>query len=201
LRRRPGRRQPGRRAWRHAGSRHRRARHLPPAECAHLFQLLQLHPADRLWRHPRHRHRADGTAGQAAWPEGELMSRLRGDQARVAGALLVALALHAAGTALIPGYSSEFSIRAMLVLASLLAIASIGQTLVIIIGGIDLSIPFVIGFANVVSAQLYGQETDFTLVCLIVLVIAALVGSVTGALSSSLNFHPPIVPPGLGTIV
>lgn len=129
------------------------------------------------------------------------MISLRGDQARVVGALAVAVALHITGTLLIPGYSSEFSVRAMLVLASLLAIASIGQTLVIIIGGIDLSIPFVIGFANVVAAQLFGQGMDFTLVCLIVLGIAALIGAVNGALSSSLNIHPLIVTLGIGTIV
>lgn len=57
------------------------------------------------------------------------MLRLTSDQWRVAGSLAVAIGLHVVGTILIPGYSSEFSIRAMLVLASLLAIASIGQTL------------------------------------------------------------------------
>ena len=60
----------------------------------------------------------------------------------------------------------------MLVLASLLAVASIGQTLVVIIGGIDLSIPFVIGFANVVAAQLYGDGWNFRLVCGLVGVLA-----------------------------
>ena len=57
---------------------------------------------------------------------------------------------------LINGFGTTFGIRAMLVLASLLAIASIGQTLAILLGGIDLSIPFVIGFANVAAAQLYA---------------------------------------------
>lgn len=127
--------------------------------------------------------------------------QLSGDQLRVLGALLVAVALHLTGTILIPGYSSEFSIRAMLVLASLLAIASIGQTLVIIIGGIDLSIPFIIGFANVVTAQLYGDGMDFVLVCVIVVGIAAAIGAASGALSSSLKIHPLIVTLGIGTIV
>lgn len=130
-----------------------------------------------------------------------MMSGISGDQLRAFGALLVALALHLAGTLLIPGYSSEFSIRAMLVLASLLAIASIGQTLVIIIGGIDLSIPFIIGFANVITAQLYGGGMDFATVCLIVVGIAAAVGALNGALSASLGIHPLIVTLGVGTIV
>jgi len=43
---------------------------------------------------------------------------------RALAALAVAVALHALGTMLVEGYSSEFSIRAMLVLATLLGVAS-----------------------------------------------------------------------------
>jgi len=119
----------------------------------------------------------------------------------VIGAVVIAVALHALGTLLISGYSSPFSIRAMLVLAALLAVASIGQTLVIILGGIDLSIPFVIGFANVVAAQLTGQGVPFAAVCLIVAVLALAIGAANGALSSILKIHPLIVTLGIGTIV
>lgn len=128
-----------------------------------------------------------------------LLSTLK--QNRVLGAVLIAVALHLLGTILINGYSSPFSIRAMLVLASLLAVASIGQTLVIILGGIDLSIPFVIGFANVVAAQLSGQGMPFALVCLIVALLALMIGAVNGALSSILKIPPLIVTLGIGTIV
>lgn len=121
--------------------------------------------------------------------------------ARMIGAFAVALLLHAIGTALIPGYSAPFAIRAMLVIAALLAVASIGQTLVVILGGIDLSIPFVIGFANVVAAQLYGQGWPFWLVCLLVAVLAILIGAANGALSRGLNIHPLIVTLGNGMIV
>jgi len=129
------------------------------------------------------------------------MSRLSTDQRRVLGALLIAVALHLCGTMLIQGYSSAFSIRAMLVLASLLAVASIGQTLVIILGGIDLSIPFVIGFANVVSAQLHGDGMSFWIVCVIVLALALLIGAFNGLVSGGLNIHPLIVTLGAGTII
>lgn len=121
--------------------------------------------------------------------------------ARVAGAFAVAAILHLIGTALIPGFSSPFAIRAILVLAALLAVASIGQTLVVILGGIDLSIPFVIGFANVVAAQLYGQGWDFTLVCLLVGVMAFVIGGVNGLISRTLDIHPLIVTLGIGMIV
>ncbi|MBC7814216.1 MAG: ABC transporter permease, partial [Burkholderiales bacterium] len=57
-------------------------------------------------------------------------------------ALLLAIVIFVMGSYLIDGFSSAFSVRAMSVLAALLAITAVGQTLVILIGGIDLSIPF-----------------------------------------------------------
>ncbi|SDA61589.1 ABC transporter permease [Mesorhizobium qingshengii] len=121
--------------------------------------------------------------------------------ARVVGAFFVAAVLHLAGTVLIPGYSSPFAVRAMLVLASLLAVASIGQTLVVIMGGIDLSIPFVIGFANVVAAQLYGDGWNFFLVCGLVGVLALVIGGLNGLISRSLDIQPLIVTLGIGMVV
>ncbi|MER9466511.1 ABC transporter permease [Mesorhizobium sp. M0482] len=126
---------------------------------------------------------------------------LQSTNARVAGAFAVAVALHLLGTLLIPGYSQPFAIRALLVIASLLAVASIGQTLVVILGGIDLSIPFIIGFANVVAAQLYGGGWNFALVCAVVVVLAILIGALNGLISRGLDIHPLIVTLGTGMIV
>jgi ribose transport system permease protein len=121
--------------------------------------------------------------------------------ARVAGAFIVAAILHIVGAILIPGYSAPFAVRAMLVIASLLAVASVGQTLVVILGGIDLSIPFVIGFANVVAAQLYGQGWNFAAVCALVALLAIAIGAINGVISRGLDIHPLIVTLGVGMIV
>ncbi|WP_191059594.1 ABC transporter permease [Geminicoccus harenae] len=118
---------------------------------------------------------------------------------RPVAALLLALAIHLIGMALIRGFGTMFGIRAMLVLATLLAIAAIGQTLVIIIGGIDLSIPFVIGFANVTAAQLYGDGVPFAVVLPLVLAVAMAIGAFNGMVSASLAIHPLIVTLGTGT--
>ena len=118
---------------------------------------------------------------------------------RPVAALLLALAIHLIGMALIRGFGTMFGIRAMLVLATLLAIAAIGQTLVIIIGGIDLSIPFVIGFANVTAAQLYGDGVPFAVVLPLVLLVAMAIGALNGLVSASLAIHPLIVTLGTGT--
>ena len=130
-----------------------------------------------------------------------MIGRLGPTGRRVLAAIVLGLVLQLVGSILIDGYSSEFTIRSMLVLASLLGVASIGQTLVVLIGGIDLSTPFVIGFANVVAAQLYGDGMNFALVCLIVSVCALAIGAFNGALSSSLGVHPLIVTLGVGTAV
>lgn len=105
------------------------------------------------------------------------------------------------GSILIPGFGSVFSVRAMLILASLLAIAALGQTLVMILGGIDLSIPFIIGFANVALASLYGSGMPALPAFLIVIACAAAIGALSGALSAGLSIHPLIVTLGVGTVV
>jgi ribose transport system permease protein len=129
-----------------------------------------------------------------------MRGRLRSTGARVLGAFGMVAVLHLTGTLLIDGYNSEFSVRAMLVLACLLAVACVGQTLAIIVGGIDLSIPFIIGVANVVSAQLYGDGMNFVLVCGIVAAIALAIGALNGAISAGLGIHPLIVTLGIGTV-
>lgn len=122
-------------------------------------------------------------------------------QGRTLVAFAAVLFVFLLGLSLVPGYGSSFSIRAMLVLASLLAIASLGQTLVMILGGIDLSIPFMIGFANVVFAKLYGDGAPFLLAFAAVMVAAGLIGAFSGAVSASLGIHPLILTLGVGTMI
>jgi len=68
-----------------------------------------------------------------------------------------------------------------------------------LIGGIDLSIPFVIGFANVAIAQLSADGLPFGLAMIIVVAISALLGAINGGLSSALKVHPLIITLGTGT--
>lgn len=120
---------------------------------------------------------------------------------RLVLAAALAIAIFFAGTVLVPGFGSIFSIRSMLVLAAFLGIAAVGQTMVVLIGGIDLSIPFIMGFANVVAAKLNGDGAPFGIVVLLVLIMAGIIGAFNGALSSRLNIHPLIVTLGVGNIV
>lgn len=119
----------------------------------------------------------------------------------LAVAALLAVVIFAIGALTIDGFSRVFSLRAMLVLAAFLGIASIGQTLAVLLAGIDLSIPFLIGFGNVVAAKLTGDGMPFWQTVIIVLAMALAIGAFNGFVSSRLKVHPLILTLGVGFIV
>ena len=114
-------------------------------------------------------------------------------------ALLIAVLVHLAGMLLIKGFGSTFGIRAMLVLASLLAIASIGQTLAILLGRHRPVDPVRDRLRQCRRGAAHGQGVPFALVLPGVILAAMAVGALNGALSPSLAIHPLIVTLGTGT--
>ena len=82
--------------------------------------------------------------------------------------LLILVLIFIAGTILIEGFNSYMNIRSMLMLASFLGFAVIGQTLVALLGGLDLSIPFIIGSANIFLASLFNTDLNPLISCFIV---------------------------------
>lgn len=81
-----------------------------------------------------------------------------------------------------PGFLSASNLRSTVVLAAFVGIVALGQTFVIIGGGIDLSIPWVLNSAAIVMALLCGSQ-DAPLLWVIPLVLAggAGIGFVNGA--------------------
>lgn len=81
-----------------------------------------------------------------------------------------------------PGFLSASNLRSTVVLAAFVGIVALGQTFVIIGGGIDLSIPWVLNSAAIVMALLCGSQ-DAPLLWVIPLVLAggAAIGFVNGA--------------------
>ena len=70
--------------------------------------------------------------------------------------LIVLIALIVISAFTIEGFLYATNIKAVLLFASFLGIACVGQTLVALMGGLDLSIPFVIGAANIGLLYLVG---------------------------------------------
>jgi len=73
--------------------------------------------------------------------------------------------------------------------------------LTVIVGGIDLSIPSVIGLADVVVTQLYGDGWSFWLACLLILALALGIGAANAITSVVLRVHPLVITLGTGLIV
>jgi len=113
--------------------------------------------------------------------------------------LLVVLCV--AGYLFVPGFASFANIRSMLLLAAFLGLASLGQTLCTLLGGIDLSIPFVIGSANIVLASLFNLGVPPALACLIVLAGGLVVGFLNGVLTFRVQGQSLIMSLGMGFTV
>jgi ribose transport system permease protein len=113
----------------------------------------------------------------------------------------IAIALFLITAAVIPGYGNLTSIRSLLLLSSLLGIASAGQTLTIIMGGIDLSVPAVIGLACVGFAVAYGEGVSPWVIGPIVIVAGVVVGAVNGLISRYLRVNSLIVTLATATII
>ncbi|MFB2553597.1 ABC transporter permease [Ensifer soli] len=112
--------------------------------------------------------------------------------------IMVLSGLFSVGSMNIEGFSSGNNIKSMLLFASFLGIASIGQTLVALLGGLDLSIPFIIGGANVGLLYLIGLGVPTWLAVIIVLSIGTLLGVINGLLSYRLQGQALIVTLGTG---
>ncbi len=111
-------------------------------------------------------------------------------------ALLACLVL--LGAALVPGFLSTQNARSILLLAAFLGLASLGQTLCALVGALDLSIPYVIGSANILLPSLMVAGLPPALAILVVFVLGALVGMANGVLSFRLQGQALIMSLGVG---
>jgi ribose transport system permease protein len=112
--------------------------------------------------------------------------------------IMVLAGLFSVGSMNIEGFASGINIKSMLLFAAFLGIASVGQTLVALLGGLDLSIPFVIGGANVGLLYLISLGVPGWLALILVLLVGALLGVINGLLSYKLQGQALIVTLGTG---
>jgi ribose transport system permease protein len=109
--------------------------------------------------------------------------------------------LYVYGAVSIDGFTASSSLKSMLVLAALLGLASVGQTLVVILGGLDLSVPGYIVAGAVVISQLCGVD-HWSAVTAIALIVgfAAILGGATGWLCQSNRIQPLIPTLGMSAV-
>lgn len=116
--------------------------------------------------------------------------------------ITVLIGLFIMGSLIVDGFFSTINLKSMLVFASFLGLASLGQTLVVLLGGLDLSIPFVIGSANIMLMYLFGFDILPTWISvIIILFIGAAIGFINGVLSFRLQGQAIILTLGVGFAV
>lgn len=113
-------------------------------------------------------------------------------------AWVIALALFLLGTALYPEFAAPNHVRTLLLTASFIGFAGVGQTLCILTGGIDLSMPSVISGSAVLAAYLSSSPgANLGVTLLIILVVAAVIGTINGVAIAYTKVPPIIITLGM----
>jgi ribose transport system permease protein len=99
-----------------------------------------------------------------------------------------------------PRFLSERNIYNIVLQVSILAPISIGMTMVILTGGIDLSVGSVLAFSQAVCAGLLLGGTNILLCCLVAIVIGTFLGLVNGLFIVGLRLPPFIATLGMMSI-
>jgi ribose transport system permease protein len=105
-------------------------------------------------------------------------------------------------TAFTPGFGTPGHIKELLIEASFIGMVGLGQTFVIIGGGVDLSIPYVFNAAGtVMSALAASQNESLIWVLPVTLGLAVLVGLINGVGIAVVGISPIIMTLGMNVIV
>lgn len=127
-----------------------------------------------------------------------ITSRAFGDNRSAFIGLMVLGTMFVVASLNVQGFLSGANIKSMLVFASFLGLATVGQTLVALLGGLDLSIPFVIGSSNVGLLYLISLGIPSPIAVILILVAGGLIGLLNGLLSYPLQGQALIVTLGVG---
>jgi ribose transport system permease protein len=131
----------------------------------------------------------------------EIRVRLRQLQRRYPLLQLIALVIALAyGFATLPGLASWTGIKTILLIASLIGVVAIGQTVVVLLGGFDLSLPgFMVAGAYFVT-NVKQQDHLSIIVALAMAVIACgVLGALSGYVCHKFAVQPLIVTLGMGS--
>ncbi|MEU1222880.1 ABC transporter permease [Streptomyces microflavus] len=123
-------------------------------------------------------------------PERSSGSRI-GELLQCQGVLAVLLTVILIASFVYPTFASLDNARGVTVQASFLAIVALGMTLVIITGGIDLSVGSVFALGGVLAA--WASQWGFLAALLVPLVVCGAIGLVNGLLIARANMAPFIV--------
>ncbi|GAA1145623.1 ABC transporter permease [Nesterenkonia lutea] len=114
--------------------------------------------------------------------------------------LLIALFAFLLGALTLNGFASANSIKTVLILSALVALAGVGQTLVVLIGGIDMSVANFLVVGAVMVTQLTGTYNISFIVAVAILIPSTLIlGGFVGWLCHKFKISPLVATLAMGT--
>ncbi len=134
------------------------------------------------------------------------MSLLRGRTLTSTGIVYLVLLLAVVVGAILTStadrnFFSQGNISSILTGTSILGFIAIGQTLVILIGSLDLSVPFVASLVSVLAAErMAGDPANVPSAVAVALLVAVVVGLANGLIVSVLGVHGFVATLGTGPI-
>jgi ribose transport system permease protein len=139
--------------------------------------------------------------GDGVLPDDNIRGRLRQIQRRYPLLQLIALVIaFVYGSTTLPGLGSWTGIKTILVVASLIGVVSVGQTVVVLLGGFDLSLPgFMVAWAFIVSDVGPQDHLPFVVVLAIAVVACGTLGGLSGYVCQKFRVQPLIVTLGMGS--
>ncbi|EEG74762.1 ABC transporter permease [[Clostridium] hylemonae] len=115
---------------------------------------------------------------------------------------LTALVLFAAISVYKPGFASIDHIRVLCSEAAIIGVVAIGQTFVIITGGIDLSVAWMVGIAAIMITNVTkGLDESLAWAVPFILVLTTCFGLVNGICIAYLNMPPIVMTLGMNTVL
>jgi ribose transport system permease protein len=139
-------------------------------------------------------------SGSGLAPARALLARLGRETPLAQVGVLVAM--FAFGALTLDGFSSLLSVKSMLLLASFLGLTALGQTVLVLMGHLDLSVPGFIGFGNVLTAILFGQDHwSFLATVLVIIAGSMLMGSISGLICHFLKVQSIVVTLGMNFVM
>jgi ribose transport system permease protein len=122
---------------------------------------------------------AEAVGGEPRWRQ--LLAGLTPDRRRVLYALGAAILVFVVGDFVHAGFASAESVKSILVIASFVGFVAAGQTFVILVGGIDLSVPWVLnGAAILLVTTSLGHDDRAAQAVLLTLALGLATGLVNG---------------------
>jgi ribose transport system permease protein len=127
---------------------------------------------------------------------------LNPDRRKIVYGFAAAIALFVIGDILTPGFASASGIQQILQVSSFVGLVAAGQTFVILIGGIDLSVPWVLNAAAIVMvAVANGSDGKLAIGIVVALAFGVLCGVVNGLGISLLGVPAVVMTLGMNGII